>query len=158
VGGLKRNSDLMLLLAHLITRNPEWRRARIRVLSMASNEHMKANTERYLEELVPAIRISAEVEVMIRPTGQTIREIINAESAEADVVFLGLEPPEDKDQLEGYAERMVELSANLRTVFFVKNASLFVGQLVQTADELAVAPQTPEAAKANGDDPQRTGS
>ncbi|MBD3237592.1 MAG: hypothetical protein GF330_12880 [Candidatus Eisenbacteria bacterium] len=141
-GGLKHNSDLMLLLAHLVTRNPEWRHARIRILSMASNEHMKASTERYLEELVPAIRISADVEVMMRPKDRTIREIINAESAEADIVFLGLEPPEEEAHLEAYAERMVELSARLRTVFFVKNASLFVGRLMQTVDEVA-APEEP---------------
>jgi len=57
--GMQHNGDLMLLLAHLITRNPEWRDARIRVLSVASNEHMKANTERYLEWLIPEFRISA---------------------------------------------------------------------------------------------------
>jgi potassium/chloride transporter 4/5/6 len=138
-GGLKHNSDLMMLLAHLITRNPEWRRSRIRILSVASNELMKANTERYLAELLPAIRISAEPTVMLHPKDRTIREIIHQESAEADVVFLGLDPPEDAAEMGNYAGRMIELAEPLRTVFFVKNATLFVGKLVQTSEEIAAA-------------------
>lgn len=144
-GGLQRNSDLMLLLAHLTTLNAEWRNARIKILSLASNDHMKANTESYLRELIPAIRISAEVDVMIRPKDQTVREIIHKRSAGADIVFLGLDPPKEKGDMITYAERLVELAGPLRCVFFVKNSSLFVGQLVQTSQEVASAPAKPEA-------------
>jgi potassium/chloride transporter 4/5/6 len=136
-GGLQRNGDLMLLLGHLLTRNPEWRSARIRVLSVASNEHMKVNTEVYLNRLIPEIRINAEATVMIRPKDRTIREIIHETSAEADVVFLGLDVPEDPETIDTYADRVMELSEPLRTVFFVKNATLFVGKLVQSSDETA---------------------
>lgn len=139
VGGLQRNSDLMLLLAHLITLNPQWRNARIKILSVASNELMKTNTEAYLAELIPAIRISAEAEVMLRQKDRKIRDIIHEESAEADIVFLGLDPPQEEEEMEAYVERLNELSESLRTVFFVKNASLFVGQLVQTTEEVAAA-------------------
>jgi hypothetical protein len=150
-GGLKRNGDLMLLLAHLITRNPEWRSAGIRILSVASNEHMKASTESCLAKLIPAIRISADATVMIRPKDRTIREIIHAESREADIAFLGLDPPDRDEELEGYAQRMAELADGLRTVFFVKNASLFVGQLVQPTEEMATAlPGPPEAQRPTG--------
>ncbi len=138
-GGLQRNSDLMLLLAHLITLNPQWRNARIKILSVASNELMKTNTEAYLAELIPAIRISAEAEVMLRQKDRKIRDIIHEESAEADIVFLGLDPPQEEEEMEAYVERLNELSESLRTVFFVKNASLFVGQLVQTTEEVAAA-------------------
>ncbi|MBU1701319.1 MAG: Na-K-Cl cotransporter, partial [Candidatus Eisenbacteria bacterium] len=142
-GGLKHNSDLMLLLAHLITRNPEWRSSQIVILSVASNEHMKANTEHYLESLIPAIRIVAEVQVMIAEKDRTIKEIISEKSAEADIVFLGLDPPENDKDIIKYATYLEEFSEPLRTVFFVKNSSLFVGQLVQTWDEVAaVSPET----------------
>ena len=50
-GGLKRNGDLMLLLAYLLTRNPDWRNASIRILSIASNELMKGQTERFLAQV-----------------------------------------------------------------------------------------------------------
>ncbi len=142
-GGLQRNGDLMLLLAHLLTRNPEWRNARIRILSVASNEHMKAGTEAYLSKLIPEIRIVAEATVMVRPPGTTIREIIHRESAAADIVFFGLDVPEEDADLPAYAEKLLELSHPMKTVFFVKNASLFVGRLIQTMDmpaEDAAAP------------------
>ncbi len=160
-GGLKHNGDLMLLLAHLITRNTEWRSARIRILSVASNAHMKESTEAYLAQLVPAIRITADVEVMIRPADRAIRDIIHDKSEEADVVFLGLDPPDDPGDLPAYATRMVDLAEPLRTVFFVKNSSVFVGQLVQTDAEIAATPSRDEAssdadpARPAGHDPGR---
>ncbi|MEZ4650315.1 MAG: hypothetical protein R3E97_16325 [Candidatus Eisenbacteria bacterium] len=131
----------MLLLAHLVTRNPEWRNATIEVHSLASSEMMKVHTERRLERLIPAIRISAEVCVRIQPKDRTVREIIHEVSAEADVVFLGLAVPDldaagSDQQLESYAQRLLDLAEPLRTVFFVKNSSLFVGRLVQTTEEL----------------------
>jgi hypothetical protein len=134
-GGLQQNSDLMLLLAHLMTRNPEWRDSRIHILSLASNEHMKADTERYLESLIPEIRISAEVSVMIQSRDATVHDIIHQKSAEADLVFMGLRTP-DPDDREGYATRLQEFAEPLRTVFFIKNSSLFVGKLIQTTEEI----------------------
>ena len=142
-GGLFRNGDLMLLLAHLITRNPEWRNGSIEIHSLASSQMVKDNTERQLAALIPAIRISAAVHVRLQPKDRTVREIIHEVSAEADIVFLGLAPPPSTEDLEPYAQRLLDLAEPLRTVFFVKNSSLFVGQLVQTTDELtAVAAET----------------
>ena len=131
-GGLQRNSDLMLLLAHLLTRNREWRDARISIHSIASNEHMRAATEAFLHRFLPEIRIEAEVCVRIRTGDVTIREHITTTSADADIVFLGLDPPADDSKLDEYATRLKELGKALRTVFYVKNATLFVGELVQT--------------------------
>jgi amino acid transporter len=131
-GGLQRNSDLMLLLSHLLTRNREWHDARISVHSIASNEHMRASTEAFLNRLLPEIRIEAEVNVQIRSADVGIREHIARVSTEADVVFLGLDPPKDDGQFAAYASRLEELGKPLRTVFYVKNATLFVGELMQT--------------------------
>jgi amino acid transporter len=128
-GGLQRNGDLLLLLAYLLTRNREWRGARVRVLSVASNELMKAETERALAQLLPELRITADVEVLVKPAGTSISDLIRSESSEADAVLLGLATPEEGKE-EEYARRLLELAADLRTFFFVKNASLFVGELV----------------------------
>ena len=92
-----------------------------------------------LEKLLPQIRISASAKVMIHPKNVTVREIIHRESSEADIVFLELDPPEKDEDLERYAERLVDVSEPLRTVFFVKNSSLFVGKLVQTSEEITSA-------------------
>jgi amino acid transporter len=142
-GGLRQNGDLMLLLAHLLTRNPGWRRAKIRLLSLASTPLMKERTEAYLAKFLPEIRMSAEADVMLLPEDRTVREIIHEKSARADVVFLGLRVPDSKEQQADHAQRLLEMASALRTVFFVKNSSLFVGKLVQTTDELAEAPAPP---------------
>jgi hypothetical protein len=128
-GGLKRNGDLMLLMAYLLSRNPVWRDARIRIMSVASNELMKDQTERFLEQLIPEIRIKAEVEVMVKAEDESVVDIMHRESAEADVVLLGLATPEDGDE-EKYAERLIEIAAGLPTCFFIHNGSLFLGDLV----------------------------
>ncbi len=128
-GGLQRNGDLMLLLAHLLTRNPEWRGAKIRVMSLASNEHMKGETERHLGRFLPEIRIDAEVTVQLRPEGQTVREMIQSQSADADLVFLGLSVPEAGGEAKA-AEQLEAMAEGLRSVFFVKNSSPFGGELV----------------------------
>jgi amino acid transporter len=136
-GGLQRNGDLMLLLAHLLTRNPEWRDSHVHVLSIASNEHMKTATESYLNQLLPEIRIEATIDVTIHPKDRSVRQIITEQSADADVVFLGLDPPEEEEKLTDYARRLEELGEPLRTVFYVKNCTLFVGELIETASAIA---------------------
>ena len=128
-GGLKRNGDLMLLLAYLLTRNPEWRESTIRILSIASNELMKGQTERFLEKLIPEIRINAEVEVMLKDESEGVVEVMHRESNTADVVLLGLATPKS-GQEEIYAERLAELAEGFQNCFFVHNGSLFLGDLV----------------------------
>ena len=132
-GGLERNGDLMLLLAHLLHSNPEWRGAKVEVMSLASSELMRSRTEAYLMKLMPEIRIEAEVRVVLKPKDETVTEVIHRESAEAAAVFLGLEVPAVGDE-ESYAERMERLAGDLPVVFFVKNSSLFVGDLLETTE------------------------
>ncbi|WP_305041742.1 hypothetical protein [Geoalkalibacter sp.] len=145
-GGLQQNGDLMLLLAYLLTRNPEWRGARIRVLSLASNLLAKEHTERILHRLIPEIRIEAEIEVKIKEEGVSVHEAIHAESAAADAVILGLATPQIGEE-ERYAQRLRELAEGLPTCFFVNNGSLFIGELV-TSTEGAVG--TPSAQRGPG--------
>jgi hypothetical protein len=128
-GGLQRNSDLMLLLAYLLGRNPEWRNARIRVMSVASNELMKGETERTLARLLPDIRIEADVDVRVKGSDESVRDVIHEVSADADLVLLGLATPV-AGQERVYAERLTELANGLKGFFFVKNNSLFIGDLV----------------------------
>jgi potassium/chloride transporter 4/5/6 len=133
-GGLQRNGDLMLLLAYLLTRNAEWSDARIRVLSIASNDLMKDTTERNLARLIPLVRIEAEVEVIVKPPRESVHELIHAESSEADVVLLGLATPAAGEE-EAYAARLRDLVGSLRNFFLVKNNSLFMGDLVSPGAE-----------------------
>jgi hypothetical protein len=132
-GGLKQNGDLMLLLAYLLTRNPEWRGTELKVLCAASNDFARQNTERYLESMLKDIRIEAECDVFIKPAGSSISELIQSRSASADVVFLGLAIPEAGQELD-YVNRLESLAGELPVVFFVKNSCLFVGRLLESEE------------------------
>ena len=129
-GGLQRNGDLMLLLAYLLTRNPEWRNARVKILSIASNDMMKQETERELEFLIPETRIEAESRVFIKPPDKSIQELIYEISRNAEVIFFGLAIPEEGGEME-YAERIEALAGDLPLVFFVKNSCVFMGDLLK---------------------------
>ncbi|BCR03368.1 Na-K-Cl cotransporter [Desulfuromonas versatilis] len=137
-GGLQRNGDLMLLLAYLLSRNPDWRDAHIHIKSVASNQLMKEKTEGTLARLIPEIRINAEIEVMVKPEDVTVVDLIHRQSAAADLVFLGLAAPEPGEE-EEYARRLAELAEGLPSFFFVHNGSLFIGELVSPK---SAAPQT----------------
>ncbi|MEW6490146.1 MAG: hypothetical protein AB1578_19845, partial [Thermodesulfobacteriota bacterium] len=90
---------------------------------------------RTLRRLLPELRIDADVEVVLRPPETSIRELIQAESRDADAVLPGLATPEQGKE-EEYALRLAELADGLPTFFFVKNASLFVGELVSAGAPL----------------------
>jgi hypothetical protein len=128
-GGLQRNGDLILLLAYLLTCNREWRYARIRILSIASNDLMRQRTELFLRRLIPEIRIEAEIEVMIRSGEVGVRQMIHRMSAEADLVLMGLAIPEEGAE-EAYALRLTEMVEGLDNFFLVRNGSLFIGGLI----------------------------
>ena len=128
-GGLQRNGDLMLLLTFLLTRNSSWRGAKVHIMSLATTPLIQQKNENFLEELVAEIRIDAEIRVLLKDPDEKVAEVIRRESRDAEVVMLGLATPERGKEAE-YAQRLEALTEGLPNVFFVKNASLFVGDLV----------------------------
>ena len=128
-GGLQNNGDLMLLLAYLLRLNPGWRDSRICVRSVARDEEERRLQLEGLAKLLPEARIGAETEVIVKSVDRSITEILHQTSANADVVFLGLQEPEPGGEA-GYAERIIELAGGLNTCIFVRSAGAFAGRLV----------------------------
>ena len=128
-GGLQNNGDLMLLLAHLLQLNPEWRNSKIFVRSVARDEDERLLQLEGLAKLLPEARIGAETEVLVKPDELSITEILHRISADADVVFLGLKEPKHGGE-SAYADRIIELAEGLNTCIFVRSAGEFAGRLV----------------------------
>ena len=128
-GGLEQNGDLLVLLAHLLSQNSQWRHAEIVINSIATNEMILERNTILLEQLTSAARIDAVTRVMLKPEDSTIREVIWEGSKDADVVLLGLRS-NDPGDVEAYARRMSALMEGLPTVLFVRNAGAFRGQLL----------------------------
>lgn len=127
--GKHANGDLMLLLAYLLTLNHEWHDSQITVKSIASSETSRDAVEADLDRLLPSARIQARKQVILKPEGETVASIMARESAEAELVFLGLLEPDPGDEQE-YGARLAEMTQSFSSVIFVRNAGEFVGSLV----------------------------
>jgi len=115
----KHNGQLMVMLAHLLVQNPEWRGRQMRLLRMVPKEAAREETEGHLRGLLSGARITASVRVVV---GSDPVATIAAESREAAVVILGLElPKEEEDPMVYLAARDVMLSG-LDTVLLVHSA------------------------------------
>jgi potassium/chloride transporter 4/5/6 len=128
-GGMQNNGDLMLMLAYLLRLNPGWRDSKICVRSVARDEEERRLQLEGLANLLPETRIGAESEVIVKPADRSIMEVLHQTSADADVVFLGLQEPEPGAEA-AYADRIIELSGGLNTCIFVRSADEFAGRLV----------------------------
>ena len=133
-GGLQNNGDMLVLLAHLLSLNPEWRDAEIVINSIATSEMILEHNRRLLERLTAAARIEAHTEVILKPSDSTIQELIWERSAEADVVLLGLRSNAPGEEA-AYAERISTMLSRLPSVLMIRNAGEFRGQLLGDISE-----------------------
>ena len=138
-GGLEQNGDLLVLLAHLLAQNAQWRDSEIVINSIASTEMIYERNQILLEELTSAARIDARTNVILKPDGVAVKEIIWENSGNADVVLLGLRS-NDPGEEEQYARRMTSMLEGLPTVLFVRNSGAFRGQLLGDSLEEQPAP------------------
>lgn len=111
----KDNGPLMLLLAHLLTLNTQWRGRELRLIRVIPAEAGREEVTRHLEELIDTSRIQATPVVVV---GEHVVEAIHKTSAYASEVFLGFTPPEEGLEAEFHAN-LERLSGPLSRVVFV---------------------------------------
>ena len=133
-GGLQNNGDMLVLLAHLLSLNPEWRDAEIVINSIATSEMVLERNRRLLTQLTAAARIEADADVMLKPPDATVQELIWERSAEADVVLLGLRSNAPGEEA-AYAERISTMLSRLPSVLLIRSAGDFRGQLLGDLSE-----------------------
>lgn len=88
--GLK-NGGLMVILAHLLTRNWEWAQTEIRLLRQIGNEAGRESAREDLYQLLQDARMEAQVEVVV--SEEPFADVLRQHSSDADCVFLGFEVP-----------------------------------------------------------------
>ncbi len=128
-GGLEKNGDLMLLLAHLLTLNAEWRQATLRVRTIVIDESEREQRHKHLRALMDEARIQAQAEVLIKPPDQEFRDVMHEASADADLAVLGLKVPAPGEELS-YAEGLERLASGFQMAIFVRNGEPFAGQML----------------------------
>ncbi|MCK5760362.1 MAG: hypothetical protein KAH33_03655, partial [Candidatus Delongbacteria bacterium] len=128
--GLQKNGDMMLLLAHLLNLNTEWRHAKLRVRTIVNSEEEQATMNEKLQLLMSESRISAETNVILNKDNDDVIELMHRSSKDADIVFLGLSLPELSSDIE-FAERLDRLVMGFNSTILVKNAQLTEGKLIE---------------------------
>jgi amino acid transporter len=126
-GGLENNGGLMLLLTTMLTDDEPWRGARVRVKMIVAESAPLSLTRQNLERIMADARIDAEAEVIVRnPPNRPVTEII-AERSNADLVLLGLRPPDPTESGESFVRRVNAMIDPLPTTVLVKSSADFRG-------------------------------
>ncbi len=112
------NGALMMLLAHLLHQNPEWRRNRIRVLRIVSSDEAVEEVRSHIHELADASRIRVEPVVIVASDAALA---IQTESRSAALLLLGFEAPEEGEEAAFY-RHMENLAGDLPRVLFIDSA------------------------------------
>ena len=114
----KDNGTLMLLLAHLMHHNPEWRGNPLRVLRAIPTAEAADEVRGHIVEIAAVSRIAVEPVAVV---AEDAVAAITRESAAASLVVLGFEPPTAGEERVWHA-RMSALAGDLPRVLLVKNA------------------------------------
>lgn len=114
-----QNGPLLMLLAHLLRQNTEWRENPIRVLRVVEKEEARKEMESYLEKLQVSSRINFTP--VIIASSKPASEIIQSTSSGSSLVLFGFEVPEEGEEVSLFLH-MEEIAGNLPRVLFVCSA------------------------------------
>lgn len=115
------NGDMMLLIAHLISLNPEWKNAHIRLLTLIDDPEGKEQAQKNIDNLLKKARLKKDPIVLTKNSAdQPVSEVIYEHSKDSDLTILGLGIPEE-DMESDYASRLNELIKSLGTVLLVRS-------------------------------------
>lgn len=124
----QENGSLMILVAHLLTLNWEWLRAKVRVLRLIRDEAGRQPSREALEKLVSHARMDAEVEVIV--SDDEFPKVLERHSSDASVVILGFKIPEEREEeafrFQMYFERMISPLPTTLLVSSSGEADVFV--------------------------------
>jgi len=103
----KANGRLMIILAHLMTRNWEWGNTELRVFRVVEDEAGMEPATTSLMQLIDEARVDAKVMTILRE-GRSFRDILYQQSSWSECVFLGFDLPR-KEQEQAWFENYESL-------------------------------------------------
>ncbi len=99
------NIGLMLALAHLLRRTPDWRSNTLVIKMIVTSEDKRQPAEAKMIEFINDARIGRSVEHEVLVAGDKPPfEVIAASSCDAKLVFLGMRTPEENETDALYAD------------------------------------------------------
>lgn len=115
-GGLKGNGGLMKILAYLLQSGLDWSNAEVRVKIVVPSETAVPDARANLTSVLDRTRTGAVLDVIVGD-GAPFDEILQASSADADVVFLGMATP--AENFADYYRALRKRTDGLPTTVFV---------------------------------------
>jgi hypothetical protein len=115
----QKNGSLMVTLAHLLAQNWEWRASLIRVLRVVRDTAGREPSLSAIESLIEAARIQAEAHVIV--STEPFADVLKHHSGQADVVFLGMQPSDEKPHTVVY-RNLSNLLAPMPTTILVHSS------------------------------------
>ena len=100
--GKQANAPFMLAIACLLTRDDEWRGARLRICNIAEDASRAEDARRMLERFLSEARLNAETVVVLPDDDHSAMRKICETSAGSHLVLLGLRRPRDGESADSY--------------------------------------------------------
>lgn len=117
-GGLKANGGLMILLAYLLQRSPNWKGAEVTVKMLIRNEKALAGAEENLSELLREMRVDHQEKLIFEPE-KDFYQVLSDESSHADLVLLGMALPREGFDYATYYQQLTKKTSGLPTTLYV---------------------------------------
>ena len=115
----RENGSLMVLLAHLLTLNWYWTEAQIRLLRLIDDEAGRGPSTQALQDLLTQARVKADVQILV--SSAPFVEVLHRHSADASVVLLGFNLPEEGSAL-AFQSHYKQVMDNLPTTLLIASS------------------------------------
>ncbi len=112
IEGQDNNANLMLIFAYLLRTSPEWAGARLTIKALLPNEEARASTGETLRAFLEEARLEADISPEVKERETPLIDEIARISHDADLVFLELRGPEEKESERHYARYLEETLAS----------------------------------------------
>lgn len=118
----RANSELMLLLGHMLQTNRTYRNSSLYLHSIVTQEHAKAQRESYFQEFFAKGRLKITPKVHVKEPFGSSFEMMQFFSAQAQMVFIGMQDPKtmkSPEEFEEYYYKLMESTAGIPHAIFV---------------------------------------
>jgi amino acid transporter len=133
-GGLRGNGSLMLIFAYLLRTSLRWRNAEVRLKMVVDDEAAAEGVRDNLDQILERSRTGARADVLTAD-GRPFSEILRSESADADLVMMGMAEPDDA--FGDYLRRINEWTRDMdaTTIFVLASEGIAFREVLFASDD-----------------------
>jgi amino acid transporter len=116
------NSDMMLLLSHMLTSSKKHRKSKIQLNSIVPCENVKEQRLTYFNDFFAKGRLAVNPNIYIQEPDLSLSDVMCEKSKDADIVLMGMSAPsnfETLEEFENYYYTMTDDTNYIPNVVFV---------------------------------------